>query len=170
MKIIDKTILDKPQSFWLNDAKNLVTSLSKFYGTITLNKISQKFDDLTSFETGLLSVTNALVRQISLSNDKAMYVYARTVVPENTYKYFTQELESLGTKPIGDNLLFDKSKFDRDEFIIRKLSTLEFQRETNQVAKSDIFSRSSIFKYRENADLKLLITEYFLTLPEQYDN
>jgi len=50
MKIIDKTTLDKHQKFWLDEAKNLVTSLSKFYGNITLDKISQKFDDITDFE------------------------------------------------------------------------------------------------------------------------
>ncbi|QLE79103.1 chorismate lyase [Francisella sp. Scap27] len=170
MKIIDKTVLDKPQRFWLNDAKNLVTSLTKFYGAITLDKMSQKFDELTSFETELLKITNALVRRISLSSDKDMYVCARTIVPENTYDHFMSELESLGTKPIGDNLLFDKAKFDRDEFIIRKLSAIEFKNETNQQISSDIFSRSSVFEYKNNPKLKLLITEYFLILPQQYGN
>lgn len=170
MKIIDKTSLKKHQIFWLNDAKNLVTSLSRFFGNITLDKISQKFDELTPFEASLLNSTNSLVRQISLSSDKDMYIYARTVVPENTYKHFTQELESLGTKPIGDNLLFDKSKFTRDQFIIRKLSAKESQDEIAQKVASDIFSRSSIFKYKDNPNLKLLITEYFLILPEQCDN
>ncbi|AXA33100.1 chorismate--pyruvate lyase family protein [Francisella adeliensis] len=174
MKIIDKTVLDKPQRFWLNDAKNLVTSLTKFYGAISLEKISQKFDDITAFEKDLLKIESsdelALVREISLSNSNDKFVYARTIVPNNTYKHFMNELESLGTKPIGDNLLFDKAKFDRNEFIIRKLSGLEFQGETNQQASSDIFSRSSVFEYKNNPKLKLLITEYFLILPQQYGN
>ena len=169
MKIIDKTRLDKHQKFWLNDAKNLVTSLSKFYGDITLDKISQKFDEITAFESNLLNTTNSLVRQISLSNSENKFVYARTIVPENTYQHFIQELKDLGTKPIGDNLLFDKSKFAREEFIIRKLSYIEFQAETNQQTPTDIYSRSSVFEYKNNANLKLLITEYFLILPEQYD-
>ena len=170
MKIIYKTTLDKHQKFWLDEAKNLVTSLSKFYGNITLDKISQKFDDITDFEANLLNTTNSLVRQISLSNSENKFVYARTIVPKNTYQHFIQELENLGTKPIGDNLLFDKSKFARGEFIIRKLSAIEFQAETNQKASSDIYSRSSVFEYKNNAKLKFLITEYFLILPNQYEN
>ena len=87
MKIIDKTTLDKHQKFWLDEAKNLVTSLSKFYGNITLDKISQKFDDITDFEANLLNTTNSLVRQISLSNSENKFVYARTIVTKNTYQH-----------------------------------------------------------------------------------
>lgn len=38
MNVINKENLTKQQRYWLNDAKNLVTSLSKFYGEITLDK------------------------------------------------------------------------------------------------------------------------------------
>ncbi|ASG68662.1 chorismate--pyruvate lyase [Francisella halioticida] len=168
MSIISKDSLDKAKQYWLNDAKNLVTSLSKFYGDIKLDKISQKITHVIPLEARLLGVNDALVRQVTLSNSDKTFVFARTIVPKNTYNYFTQELESLGTKPIGDNLLFDKSKFDRDEFIIRQLSTKDFHQETGRNTKQEIFSRSSIFIYKNDKKLKLLITEYFLILPEQY--
>ncbi|QIW09505.1 chorismate lyase [Francisella sp. LA112445] len=169
MSIIDKDSLDKAKRYWLNDAKNLVTSLSKFHGDIRLDIVSQDFTNLTPLEEKLLDSKEALVRQITLSNNDKTFVFARTIVPKNTYNYFTQELDGLGTKPIGDNLLFDKSKFYRDEFIIRQLSAQNFQQETGRNQLHEIFSRSSIFEYKNDKKLKFLITEYFLILPEQYD-
>lgn len=169
MSIIDKDNLDKSKRYWLNDAKNLVTSLSKFHGDIKLDIVSQDFTNLTPLEAKLLDTKEALVRQITLSNSNKTFVFARTIVPRNTYNYFTQELDHLGTKPIGDNLLFDKSKFNRDEFIIRQLSAKAFYEETGKNEQQDVFSRSSIFEYKNDKKLKFLITEYFLILPEQYD-
>ncbi len=158
--------LDDIKRYWLNDAKNLVTSLSKVYGNITLTKLAQQFEAPNIFEKSLLNNNDTLIRKITLSNLHAKLIYARTAIPKNTYDYFRAELDNLGTKPIGDNLLFDKERFDRDEFIIRKLSNIEFETETNQQASSDIYSRSSVFTFKDNSSLKLLITEYFLIIPE----
>ncbi|ABU60854.1 chorismate lyase [Francisella tularensis] len=168
MNVINKENLTKQQRYWLNDAKNLVTSLSKFYGKITIDKISQQFTNINSLEQSLLATQTALVRQITLSSINQTLVFARTIIPDSTYKHFTQELDNLGTKPIGDNLLFDKAKFARDEFIIRELTVKDFYNETNRDITDKIFSRSSIFEYKDNSELKFLITEYFLVLPEQY--
>ena len=168
MNIINKDNLTKQQRYWLNDAKNLVTSLSTFYGEIKLDKISQQFTNVNAFEQSLLAIQSALVRQITISSINQSLVFARTIIPDNTYKYFTQELDNLGTKPIGDNLLFDKAKFARYEFIIRELTAEDFYNETDRNITEKIFSRSSIFEYKDNPKLKFLITEYFLVLPEQY--
>lgn len=111
MSIIDKDSLDKAKRYWLNDAKNLVTSLSKFHGDIRLDIVSQDFTNLTPLEEKLLDSKEALVRQITLSNNDKTFVFARTIVPKNTYNYFTQELDGLGTKPIGDNLLLINQNF-----------------------------------------------------------
>lgn len=168
MNIINKDNLTKQQKSWLNDAKNLVTSLSKFYGEIKLDKISQQFINVNAFEQSILAIQSALVRQITLSSINQSLVFARTIIPDNTYKYFIKELDNLGIKPIGDNLLFDKAKFARYEFIIRKLTAEDFYNETGRNITEKIFSRSSIFEYKDNPKLKFLITEYFLVLPEQY--
>lgn len=154
MNVINKENLTKQQRYWLNDAKNLVTSLSKFYGEITLDKISQQFTNINSLEQSLLATQTALVRQITLSSINQTLVFARTIIPDSTYKHFTQELDNLGTKPIGDNLLFDKAKFARDEFIIRELTVKDFYNETNRDITDKIFSRSSIFEYKDNSELK----------------
>ncbi|MDE4978352.1 chorismate lyase, partial [Francisella tularensis subsp. holarctica] len=74
----------------------------------------------------------ALVTQMTLSSIKQPLDFARTIIPDSTYKHFTQELDNLGTKPLGDNLLFDKAKFARDEFIIRELTVNDFYNETNR--------------------------------------
>ncbi|APC92142.1 MULTISPECIES: chorismate--pyruvate lyase family protein [Francisella] len=168
MNVINKDNLSKQQRYWLNDAKNLVTSLSKFYGEIKLDKISQQLTDVNALEQSLLAIQSALVRQITLSSINQTLVFARTIIPDNTYEYFTQELDKLGTKPIGDNLLFDKAKFARDEFIIRELTVEDFYNETGRNIAKEIFSRSSIFEYKVNPKLKFLITEYFIILPEHY--
>ncbi|MDE5014976.1 chorismate lyase, partial [Francisella tularensis subsp. holarctica] len=73
-----------------------------------------------------------------------------------------------GNKAFGDNLLFDKAKFARDEFIIRELTVKYFYNETNRDITDKIFSRSSIFEYKYNSEIKFLITLYLVVLPEQY--
>lgn len=166
MNIINKQNLSKVERYWLNDAKNLVTSLSKGYSEIILDKISQSFTNVNQLEASLLAIKTALVRQITLSSINETLVFARTIIPRDTYDFFSQEVDNLGTKPIGDNLLFEKSKFTRDEFIIRKLSSNDFYQEANRHIQQEIFSRSSIFTYKDNQKLKFLITEYFLVLPE----
>lgn len=167
MDIINKNSLDTAKLYWLDNAKNLVTSLSKFYGNIRLDIISQEFAQTSDLEKSLLNVETALIRRITLSSVNETLIFARTIIPKNTYELFTSELDNLGTKPIGDNLLFDKSRFERKGFIIRKLSSENFLKETNRKSDNDIYSRSSIFEYKESRDLKFLITEYFLILPEQ---
>ena len=165
--------LDSTKKYWLDDAKNLVTSLSKVYGNITLVKLSQQFEAKTSFEKKLLGYDETLIRKITLSSSTEKLVFARTVIPQNTYAFFTAELNDLGTKPIGDNFLFDKNRFSRNDFIIRKLSRDVFEKEAaidthlfddNEI--ENIYSRSSVFSFKENISLKMLITEYFIVMPE----
>jgi len=165
--------LDSTKKYWLNDAKNLVTALSKAYGEIALTKLSQQFEAPTSFEKDLLSNNDTIVRKITLSSSDETLVFARTAIPKNTYDYFTAELNNLGTKPIGDNLLFDKDRFSRDDFIIRKLPSDVFVTEAainfnffdnNQIENT--YSRSSVFSFKKDSSLKMLITEYFLIMPE----
>lgn len=164
---------DSTKKYWLNDAKNLVTALSKVYGNINLTKLSQQFETPTSFEKKLLDKNEILIRKITLSSTNETLVFARTAIPQNTYDFFIKELNDLGTKPIGDNLLFDKKRFSRDDFIIRKLSKNSFEEEACIDFKAlenfnvdIIYSRSSIFTFKENSKLKMLITEYFLVMPE----
>ena len=163
--------LNSIKKYWLNDAKNLVTALSKVYTDINLTKLSQKFERPTTFEKKLLEYNETLIRKITLSNSNETLVFAKTVIPQNTYDFFTVELDNLGTKPIGDNLLFDKDRFNRDNFILRKLPSDVF---IEEIAidfnffndNKNIYSRSSIFSFKKDLSLKMLITEYFLTIPE----
>jgi 4-hydroxybenzoate polyprenyltransferase len=166
---IDKNSLSDKECFWLNDVTNLVTSLFHHYGAITLDKLSQDFADTTIFEKELLGADNALIREITLSGKSTNLIYARTAILKETYDHFTTQLDTLNDKPIGDNLLFDKSKFIRDDFIIRKIPTSVFLDEIQSPIdyKGEfIYSRSSVFTYKESTGLKFLITEYFLVLPE----
>ena len=165
--------LDHIKKYWLNDAKNLVIALSKIYGDIALAKLSQQFEAPTSFENKLLSNSDTLIRKITLSNSNETLVFARTVIPKNTYNFFMAELNELGTKPIGDNLLFDKERFRRDDFIIRELPTDVFKNEASIDSSffdgnktNNIYSRSSVFTFKANTNIKMLITEYFLVVPE----
>ncbi|MDE4994732.1 chorismate lyase, partial [Francisella tularensis subsp. holarctica] len=78
----NKENLTKQQRFWLNDAKNLGTSLSKFYGKITIDKISKQFTNINSLEQSLLATQTALVIQITLSSINQTLVFARTIIPD----------------------------------------------------------------------------------------
>lgn len=166
--------LDFSKKYWLNDAKNLVTALSKVYHDITLTKLSQQFEDPTCFEKELLnSKDKTLVRKITLSGANKTLVFARTIIPQSTYNFFMTELTELGTKPIGDNLLFDKERFYRDDFIVRELPKAIFEKEAaikhnifTDNNFENIYSRSSIFKFKLDLNIKILITEYFIIIPE----
>ncbi|MDE4998860.1 chorismate--pyruvate lyase family protein, partial [Francisella tularensis] len=79
-------------------------------GKSTIDKISQQFTNINSLELSLLATQTALVRQITISSINQTLVFARTIIPDSTDKHFTQELDNRGTKPIGDNLLFDTAK------------------------------------------------------------
>ncbi|QIV94834.1 chorismate--pyruvate lyase family protein [Allofrancisella frigidaquae] len=162
---VDVDRLSNSKLYWLNDVNNLVAGLTQFYGKIRLDKISQQILNTSSFEKDLLKVDSALVRQITLSKDNQTIVFARTIIPKSTYDFFTQELDNLGDKPIGDALLY-KKKFNRSQFIIRELPTHVFKNETGLISNQNIYSRSSIFSYMPSDNLKVLITEYFLCLPE----
>ncbi|AJC48182.1 chorismate lyase [Allofrancisella guangzhouensis] len=162
---VDVNSLDSSKLYWLNNVGNLVAGLTQFYGKIHLNKISQQTLDTSSFEKDLLKVDSALVRQITLSNDNKTIVFARTVIPKSTYNFFAQELDNLGNKPIGDALLYKKD-FERSQFIIRELPKQVFKNETSLTSDQNVYSRSSIFSYTPSNNLKVLITEYFLCLPE----
>ncbi|MFC4893115.1 chorismate--pyruvate lyase family protein [Pseudofrancisella aestuarii] len=154
---------EKNYAFWLRDAKHLTIALKKYYSEITLTKYSQELEDLNSFERNLLNKDNSIVRKISLNSDEKELVYARTIVPVDTYIFFKERFESLGENPIGESFLYNNDNFLRSDFIVRKLSNKEFQQETSRSVTNDyIFSRSSIFSLKEQNNLKVLITEYFL--------
>ncbi|QIV95726.1 chorismate lyase [Allofrancisella inopinata] len=162
---VDVDRLSNSKLYWLNDVNNLVAGLTQFYGKIQLDKKSQQILQANKFEKDLLKVDSALVRQITLSNNNKIIVFARTIIPTPTYSLFTEELNSLGNKPIGDTLLY-KNDFQRSKFIIRELPTQVFKNETGLISNQNIYSRSSIFSYIPSKHLKILITEYFLFLPE----
>ena len=161
--IINLETLDYSKKYWLNEAKNLVTSLLKVYGKINLAKLSQQFEAPTFFEKKLLGDNKTLIRKITLSSSNETLVFARTVIPQNTYNLFLAELNELGTKPIGDNLLFDKKRFSRSDFIIRKLSRDIFEKEASVDSKfldenklNNIYSRSSIFNFKQDITMQML--------------
>ncbi len=166
---INNNTLNDREHFWLNEATNLVTSLFHHYGPINLDILSQDFADTTIFEKELLDTDNALIREITLSGKSTNLIYARTAILKETYEHFTTQLDNLNDKPIGDNLLFDKTKFIRDDFTIRKIPTSVFLNEVQSSIDYNskyIYSRTSVFTYKESTSLKFLITEYFLILPE----
>lgn len=158
---------EKDYAFWLRDAKHLTVALKKYYSEIILTKHSQRLEDLNTFEHDLLNKNNSMVRKISLSSDEKELVYARTIVPIDTYDFFKEKFESLGENPIGESFLYNNDNFSRSDFIVRKLSNKEFNNETTRSVINDyVFSRSSIFSLKEKSSLKVLITEYFLEIED----
>ena len=159
--------LDKNYKYWLNDAKQLVNSLKNVYKQIDLIKYLQIEEKLNIFEKYILNLNNdkAKVREISLNHNDNIIVFARTIIPNNTYEIFEQEFKNLGTNPIGENFLFKNKDITRNKFIIRSQNQQQFEKEIITKLNIDskkIYSRSSIFYYKEK--YKLLITEYFVNI------
>ena len=160
---IDSILDDDNYMFWLKNAYHLTIELKEYYPDLFLQKHSQKRESISSFEKNILNSEDAFVRQISLCTKPEELVFARTVIPVKTYQYFNKELEELGEKPIGENFLYNNLDFTRSDFIIRQLDEKSFYTETTKTTDKNIYSRSSIFTYK-NTSMKILITEYFMNL------
>jgi len=160
---IDSILDDDNYMFWLKNAHHLTVELKRYYPDLFLQKHSQKLEKISLFEKDTLNSDDAFVRQISLCTKSQELVFARTVIPVKTYQYFNSELEALGEKPIGEKFLYNNVDFTRSGFVIRQLDQKSFYNETSKKVDDDIYSRSSIFTYK-NTPMKILITEYFIDL------
>jgi chorismate-pyruvate lyase len=112
------------------------------------------------------------VRETYLGDSTNPLVYARVSMPESTYEAYKIQLENLGSKPIGETLLYKEPSFTRSEFEVKCLSQddellfdalVHSQYYKAVIAKDtnsrELWARRSVFTLSGNP---LLITEVFM--------
>ena len=104
-----------------------------------------------------------VVREVVLSCADTPYIYARTIIPENTVNNVGDALLALGDRPLGE-VLFADPNLTRSELELAELSVenTEFQAAVNstQVNADTLWARRSIFYLAGKGSLGL--TEVFL--------
>ena len=109
----------------------------------------------------------AIVREVLLSMDGHLCMYARSILPESIVKETGYKLLHLGATPIGERI-FREKKPSRSAFEYSRLRPGHFyyhlaQRHTPQKITQWLWARRSVFKVFHG---RLLVTEVFL--PDLY--
>lgn len=167
---------------WLIRPYVLSKALRRICNEFSVQLISQEFGFLNDDETEVLNgapFEMGLVRQTFLKGDGNTYVYARVVIPKQTYISNKEMLRIIGEKPIGENFLYNNPKMSRSIFQIKLLKP-HHQLYKNAVNFTDekppeLWARRSVF-HLDNDPLVIsevffdAIPDYVLTTEEEYND
>lgn len=103
-----------------------------------------------------------IVREVELSCDQNVCIYARSVFPLSSLTEKYSEIKNLGNKPLGD-VIFNDPNLQREPFQIACLGPghIDFAKavRTLNQAPDELWARRSIFRLD---DKPILVTEIFL--------
>ena len=154
---------------WLLDVNHLKLALTEQGFAISLILLKQEQGVLSAEEAQLLKSETGLIRQIYLADKGKPLVYARTVIPAQTYQAFATEFENLGARAIGEILLHDKEQVIRGPleagYIEADSDLYNAAAGNNLSLTAPLWARRSQFYM---ANHPLLITEIFLSLLPAY--
>ncbi len=151
----------------LTEAGSLTQHLRHYCnGEINLSLSGQSWKRPIREESRLLDINideYALVREIQLNCNDTPWVYARSVIPANTYRKRQFQFSRLGRQPLANLLFFDREIF-RSELKIAKINAhnMFYHSPTIHESIADeqlLWSRRSVFHI---SNLPLLVTEVFL--------
>ena len=159
-------------SSWMQKPKNLGESLRKVCHTLSLNIINQNFEVPLDDEIDILGLSSSkdticYVRQIVLVGDGLPFTYGRVVVPKLVYLSHMDKFNSLGSKLIGETLLYGNPETVRSAFEFNQIDsthplfnlTISALPDSATISKS-FWARRSVFTISKNEPI--LITEIFL--------
>ena len=154
---------------WLVLSNNLTESIKKTGADFKLNLLSQSVgkpysDEALVFNKSNVDASTALVRRVFLEGNNRPMIFARVIVPESTYLNYRSEFTNLGSKPIGNTLLYNDEKVSRRDFeynvIDSNSSVFHELKGLNQMLNEDHFwARRSVFDFPKGP---ILISEVFL--------
>ena len=107
---------------------------------------------------GMVTGSNALVRQVRLCCGHACWVYARTVIPFSTLTGKQRLYANLGTRPLGAMLFSDRT-MQRDEVMVTSLTGNDLPAGLGLEEHDVVWGRRSVFRI---GGKPLLVSEYFL--------
>ena len=175
-KWFDREALDRRQDGikknmhqWLIKPNNLTETIKKTGSIFSLDLISQSFDnpypdEISAFHDYSVDASYSLVRKVFLEGDNHRMIFARVIIPEQTYLNYHSELSNLGCVAIGNAFLYKNEQIVRKDF---EYSVIEYKdkifqelKELNEVNDDDeLWARRSIFVLPKGC---LLISEVFL--------
>lgn len=101
------------------------------------------------------------IRESWLKADNHYLIYARTIIPRETYRQISRQLTELGTRPLGELLFSDKSGYRADMRYARIPSSCALFKAARSNARDQeaLWARQSLFYIKHKP---LLIIEVFL--------
>ncbi len=127
---------------WLNDEKSLTTKLKAKFENFSVQVLLQQKQIPHLHESATINNNDeCIVREVELSGNGKVVVFARSIIPITKD---TQEILSIGSKPLGEVLFNDPSV---------KRGNIQFTQTDN------IWGRRSVFTI---GNTKLLVSEFFM--------
>lgn len=161
-------------SDWMQKPKNMGDAMRKVCKHLTLEVLEQTFglpflDEESLLELKGINDTTCYLRRVILLGDGIPYCFANVVIPKKVYLSHLVAFNSLGTKLIGETLLYNNPNTIREPFefgFINKndsIYTTIFSL-NKDVEQKEFWGRRSVFKL--NKSDPILITEiFFNTIP-----
>lgn len=162
-------------SEWLRKPFVLSEALRRVCDNFSVKISDQSVKSLYADEIAALKCFESelgYVRETYLGDTTNPLVYARVSMPVSTYEVYKTQLENLGSRPIGETLLYKDPTYTRSEFEVKRLSQDDellfdalvhhhFYRAviSKDASSHELWARRSVFKLSGNP---LLITEVFM--------
>lgn len=147
---------------WIHDKGSMTARMRSVCQHVDIQLIRQSRQPILATEAQYLQVPEtsiALVREVIMFCDAQPWLFARTIVPEESLSTYELGLASLGTTPLG-SILFSDEAVSRTDFQYSYLSPQNPYRQwAKQNATDSILARRSQFIKHDNP---LLLTEVFL--------
>jgi chorismate--pyruvate lyase len=160
---------------WVSKPFVLSQALRKVCDNFSVKISDQSVKPLYSDEIAALKCYESetgYVRETYLGDTSNPLVYARVSMPESTYEAFRIQLDNLGSRPIGETLLYSDPTYTRTEFEVKRLcqddellfdALVHHQFYRAMIAKDtqshELWARRSVFTLSGNP---LLVTEVFM--------
>jgi len=166
-----KNLLKTPDNntlAWLTKPYVLSHALRNSAPSLSLQLISQHVDVVFPDEASRLDLKvekQNIVRKIFLHSVETTFVFARTIIPAQTYAALQTEIESVGDNFIGEYLIYNRDEIKRDKFEFAYLTpAMNMMQELHSIMPFDdtnkiLWARRSCFWIKQ---CPLLITELFL--------
>ena len=140
----DSTLIEQAPiaaQLWLDDSASLTAKLKQQFADFSLRVLSQQQEKPHAHEACEIGTDHiCTVREVELLGNGKVVVFARSVIPITND---TQEILSIGSKPLGE-VLFNDSNIKRGALQITQID--------------DIWGRRSTFTI---GNTKLLVSEFF---------
>jgi chorismate-pyruvate lyase/SAM-dependent methyltransferase len=165
---------------WLSKPFVLSKALARVCSDFQVTVTDQRLNNLHAEEVKPLQcydMAYGYVRETYLGHPENPLVYARVSIPYTVYLKHKESLDNLGTRPIGEALLYNKPEIRRGEFEVKRVSMNDelmfdalvhrnfFQAVIERKASvPELWARRSVFAVSGEP---ILITEVFLAnIPE----